>query len=132
MGGLGTLVYTREHPEDPSGLVAIAPFLGKSELVDEIRSAGGPRQWRPSPPPAENTIEGLWAWIGQAYADGPPVPTFLAYGTEDRVREGDELFAALLPEDHTVTLPGDHDWSVWKQLWEEMLDRGMICSKPGG
>lgn len=127
MGGLGTLIYTREHPEDASGLVAIAPFLGKGDLVEKIVAAGGPLHWQPTPPPADNTVEGLWAWVGRSYADGPPVPTYLAYGTEDRVRPGNELFAPLIPAENTLTLPGGHNFSVWRKLWDEMLDRGVIC-----
>ncbi|MEZ5313879.1 MAG: hypothetical protein R2862_09655 [Thermoanaerobaculia bacterium] len=42
----GTIIYAREHAEDLDGLIAIAPFLGKRGLVEEIVAAGGPARWR--------------------------------------------------------------------------------------
>jgi hypothetical protein len=43
-----------------------------------------------------------------------------------KVRFGNELFATLIPKQNTITIAGDHDWSVKKRLWEEVLDRGVI------
>src|SRR4029450_10888914 len=45
MGGLGALLYARQHPNDVRGVVAIAPFLGRQTLVQEIAGAGGLAQW---------------------------------------------------------------------------------------
>src|SRR5258708_37647429 len=53
LGGMGALLYEREHPGELTGLALFAPFLGNRELLDEIRAAGGPRTWDPGPLPAE-------------------------------------------------------------------------------
>ena len=56
MGGLGSLLYLREHPEYIEGVCLIAPFLGDEEIIEEIQAAGGvrscasaPRAWCSSP-----------------------------------------------------------------------------------
>lgn len=130
LGGLGTIIYAREHAGDLDGLIAIAPFLGKRGLVEEIVAAGGPAHWRPAPPPAENTVEALWVWIGRSYAGTPPVRTRLAYGTGDRLHDGQDLFAEQLDPENVLTVPGGHNNSVWTKLWSELLDRGLVCSPP--
>ena len=47
MGGLGGLLYARAHGDEIDGVLAIAPFLGKRDVIDEIASAGGLLAWSP-------------------------------------------------------------------------------------
>lgn len=51
MGGMGALLYEHDHPGETAGLLLFAPFLGSSELLEEIRAAGGVRAWNPGPVP---------------------------------------------------------------------------------
>ena len=125
LGGVGALLYAREHPEDLTSVLAIAPFLGDKELLDEIQSQGGPKSWTPDPANQEN-FHLLWSWL-RSRGDNA-LPLHLAFGTEDDFAYGGRMLASLLPEEHVLTLAGDHDWKVWTRIWEEFLASGTICS----
>jgi hypothetical protein len=56
MGGMGAMLYEHTHPRRVTGVVLFAPFLGDEPLLDEIRRAGGVRQWDPGPLPREVDI----------------------------------------------------------------------------
>ncbi len=129
LGGLGSLLYLRDHPEDLAGVFAIAPYLGESSVIEEIERAGGPRQWRPPAALAENDLgRELWSWLGPwagAAQPEPPIPLHLGWGTADGFDRANRMLAALLPPERVYTAPGGHDWKVWERLWEEFLDRTM-------
>ncbi len=40
MGGLGSLLYSRVHSADVTGVLVIALFLGDRDLIEEIAAAG--------------------------------------------------------------------------------------------
>ncbi len=124
LGGLGALLYARERPEDLQGILAIAPYLGDDELIEEIRSQGGPRSWSPDPANEEDFHQ-LWRWL-QGRSENA-VPLHLAFGTEDRFAPAARMLAGLLPDSRVRTTAGKHDWKVWARLWREFLDSGAIC-----
>src|SRR3954468_5790338 len=73
MGGFGSLFYTHAHTGDISGVLAIAPFLGDRDVIEEIIAAGGVKPWHP---PArvddmnrDNYQRELWRWL-QAVTQG--------------------------------------------------------------
>jgi len=41
LGGLGALLYTMEYPQDVQRLMLLAPYVGQTDLVNEIADAGG-------------------------------------------------------------------------------------------
>lgn len=43
LGGLGALLYAREHGVEIAGVALLAPFLGERSLLREIAQAGGSR-----------------------------------------------------------------------------------------
>lgn len=131
LGGLGNLIYSRVYGEEVEGLVLLGPFLGRKDLAAQIEQAGGPGKWRPATQPAEDTVEGLWLWIAEAFAEGPPMEVRLGYGHKDRFIEGTRIFESLLDEENVRVGQGGHDWPVWRQLWGEMLDEGLICGNGG-
>ncbi|MBP1611287.1 MAG: alpha/beta hydrolase family protein [Acidobacteria bacterium] len=47
MGGLGALMYLREHPADIAGVCIISPFLGYPGIISEISAAGSLAAWDP-------------------------------------------------------------------------------------
>ncbi|HMH17805.1 MAG TPA: alpha/beta hydrolase-fold protein [Burkholderiales bacterium] len=118
LGGMGALLYEREHPGELTGIVLFAPFLGNNELLDEIRAAGGPRKWDPGPMPAEmngdNFQRQVWKMV-KGWADRPELVrrVWLASGTSDYMIEGTRLLAAELSAVHYLELPGGHTWGVW-------------------
>lgn len=129
LGGLGAFLYARDHAQDLTGVVALAPFLGDKKLAADIRAQGGLRQWRPTQEDASKDFPRLWQWLrDQAAIPHAPLSLYLAFGTEDRLATSAQLLAEALPRDHTFTTPGKHDWKVWGKLWEEFLSSGTLCS----
>lgn len=128
LGGLGGLLYLREHPEELSGVLAIAPYLGESEVIDEIAQAGGPAAWRPPATIASGDIgRELWTWLAPWASAPSTVPLHLGWGTADAFDRSNRLLASLLPAERVYTLPGGHDWQVWERVWEAFLDRTAPC-----
>ncbi len=132
LGGLGSLLYTREHPDDLAGVVLIAPYLGDDDVIEGIRAAGGVRRWTPAPPAGGSGdgnedmragLLGLWGWLkGYAAPDARRPPTWLVFGTEDRFAPAMELLRDVLPPERTIADDGGHDWPTWRRLWIEFLE----------
>lgn len=122
MGGLGALLYIRDYPEDIAGVVALAPFLGEADIVQEIRGAGGLWQWRPPTVSPDDFPRELWQWL-KVYLQRPDEAPrlYLGYGRQDRFAPANNLLARYLPETQVLTTPGGHEWSTWRVLWQTLL-----------
>lgn len=118
LGGMGALLYEREHPGAVTGIVLFAPFLGDRSLMREIDAAGGPRAWNPGELPAEinadNYQRQVWKMV-KGWADAPDKArrVWLACGVEDRLMPSARLMSAALPKDRFIELPGGHTWAAW-------------------
>ena len=117
LGGFGSLLYAcRDNASIIDGVITIAPYLGESDILKDIESAGGAEKWKAAD--AGEIIEReLWTCL----RDGIRPQIWLGWGTKDRLRRGNRLLADLLPSDHVFNTPGGHRWSVWLQLWEQVL-----------
>lgn len=128
MGGLGALLYEREHPGVLSGIVLFAPFLGEPPLLNEIRAAGGIQKWDPGPLPNEMDLRNyqrhLWKRV-RAIAETPELArrVWLACGTDDFLRSGSQLLASALPRHHFIEEPGGHTWKTWTRLTKSVFSR---------
>ena len=60
MGGMGTLIYSRAHPDEVNGVLALAPYLGERELIEEIQAAGGLAAWNGA---GDGDERALWRWL---------------------------------------------------------------------
>lgn len=129
LGGLGSLLYLRDHPEDLAGVVALAPFLGADPLIAEIAAAGGPARWQPGEPGdrADDVGRELWRWFAPWLAGPQPLPLYLGWGESDALAPSNRLAASLLPPERVFPLPGGHDWRTWRALWDQFLDRAAPC-----
>ena len=126
MGGLGSLLYLREHPEDVQGLCLVAPFLGDEPIIEEIQAAGGVRSWSPGDyDPDEDYQRMLWHWIKDNVGGDAPVPIYLGCGAEDKFAPANTLLAELLPAERVVQIPGGHDYATFKALWGRFLESGI-------
>jgi pimeloyl-ACP methyl ester carboxylesterase len=124
MGGLGTVHYTQQYPEHVDGILALAPYLGRHRLVNEIRDAGGLARWSPDPPAPltrKNYQRQLWSWLHRTTAAGDGPVILLGYGRDDALAFADGVLAEALPGDRVFTRPGKHDWPVWRALLADML-----------
>lgn len=128
LGGLGALLYLRDHPEDLSRVLAIAPFLGDEAVIDEISAAGGPRRWTPAATLGTDDIgRNIWSWL---VSDGflqSKVPVILGWGTGDEFDRANRLLASLLPENRAFAIPGGHDMKTWDEIWGRFLDEHKPC-----
>lgn len=127
LGGFGSLLYTKDHPDEIAGVVVLAPFLGERELTDEIAAAGGALSWTPREDPREKDFLAFWAWLkgyrsSTAGTDAEHPPLFLAYGTGDRFAGPNGLLADLLPADHVFQVAGGHTWAAWRRAWGAFLE----------
>jgi pimeloyl-ACP methyl ester carboxylesterase len=126
MGGLGTLYYARTHLADVTGLLALAPYLGERELIDEIYAQGGLASWH-GPPRVDALTEDnyqreIWRWLQALLRGQEPGPNiYLGYGRSDKLARSDALLAAALPPGHTVLIDGAHDWTTWRTLFRMFL-----------
>lgn len=126
MGGLGSLLYSRAHSTDLTGVLAIAPFLGDKDLIEEIAAAGGLEQWQ-APPRTDAMSRDdyqreLWRWLQAATQGREPAPTiFLGYGTSDRLSRADSLLAEALPASRVFRATGGHEWPVWRRVLASFL-----------
>jgi pimeloyl-ACP methyl ester carboxylesterase len=137
LGGVGSILYARDHPEQVAGLVLIAPFLGEEGgdsgaeggVLEELRAAGSLAAWRPAEPVAEDDF-GRRIWLGLREVLDRGTPVLLAYGTDDDLSPGHELLARELPAERVFRRPGGHDWPIWTPLWADVLASGQLCGAP--
>ena len=133
LGGMGALLYEREHPGELTGLVLFAPFLGNNELLQEIRAAGGPRTWNPGPLAAEmngdNYQRQVWKMV-KGWTPELARRVWLACGTSDHLIEDVRLLAPELPGSHYLELPGGHTWGLWIRSAKEVFSRIRLESRP--
>ncbi len=134
LGGFGALAYAATHDGSPQtrvdGVLALAPYLGETALLNEIEQAGGLAAWAASatahsakPVEADGgfdaSLRELWRWLAAPPPGAPPV--FMGFGTQDRLAQGHRLLAAQLPPQRVLEVAGDHDWPPWRQLWKAWL-----------
>jgi pimeloyl-ACP methyl ester carboxylesterase len=126
MGGMGTLYYSRVHTAEITGVLALAPYLGESELIDEIYAQGGLAKWkappRVDPMNEDNYQREIWRWlqaVTRGEEKGPNI--YLGYGRSDKLARPDALLSAALPEGHTFLIDGAHDWPTWRTLLGQFL-----------
>jgi len=127
LGGFGSIWYDIEHPGEVTGVVALAPYLGEQEIVDEVKEAGGLVKWNPSP--GENIDEQRKIWVrlkSYLLKERNAGRVFLAFGQEDRFAEANRMLAEILPLEQSFTTIGGHDWSTWKFLWKEILKHNLF------
>jgi pimeloyl-ACP methyl ester carboxylesterase len=120
LGGLGSVLTERDHPGSVDALVLLAPYLGeKKKFFERIAAAGGPAAWAKGRDPRAGFIEEqVWTFLGSKTSALPP--TWLLSGTEDPYARGHRLFATLLPANRVTTIPGAHEWPVWRALWRDV------------
>ena len=134
MGGFCALHCAARHANHLAGLYVIAPYPGTGDVLAEIRAAGGAATWCQQQPPTlgERT---WWQWLGQESLKAEwTTPVYFGTGEADRFLNGQRLLADLLPDECIHLVPGGHQWSTWKTLWDDWLDHGPLArteSLPG-
>jgi pimeloyl-ACP methyl ester carboxylesterase len=128
MGGLGSLLYLKHHSEDITGVLAMGPFLGDTDIIDEISAAGGLDAWEPGNyDEKEDWQRMLWDWLkgyNRGINSGPPI--YLGIGTEDTYYRGQKLLVDYLPPDRVIEIEGKHRFATFKKIWDIFLDNGVL------
>lgn len=124
MGGLGSLMYAKDYPDEIDGIYLIAPFLGYDEIIEEIIAAGGLQKWQPGSYDSKKDWQRMfWHWLKQGFAAEIKMPPlYLGFGTEDRFNKAHQLLSTMLPREHLFVLSGGHDKKTMKKLWLLFLD----------
>ena len=125
LGAYVAMRYAQQHPGQIEGIVAIAPYLGREALVQEVAAAGGPWRWRSGASGrTDDADRGLWLWLAARPVDAPTL--YLAHGREDRFALAHRMLAHTLEPSRILAVPGGHDWPPWRNLWLNWLDLGLL------
>ena len=126
LGGLGAIIYALERPGEVDRVVLLSPFLGDDEIINEIEAAGGLDAWEPGTFSDEDFQRRLWRdfkLLAAGRWDSRFPEVWLGYTDEDRFTRSNALFAReMLDSKRVFTVPGDHDWPEWRQLFEAILE----------
>lgn len=132
IGAFGAMLYADAHPGELAGLIAIGPYLGGENTVEEIRAAGGLLQWQAPAALSPLTVESgdmdaelhLWRWLQQQARSPQDLPLlYVGRGRDDRFHDAQQLLADALQLQHVAIVDGGHDWDAWRPAWRELLDR---------
>ena len=123
LGGFVALAYAERYPGEIDGVCVLAPYLGSRIVTGEIAAAGGVDSWEPGELAADDDERHIWRFI-KSYGTRAlqSVCVHLGFGSEDRFADSHRMMAAALQPEMVDVLPGGHDWSVWRQLWENFLE----------
>ena len=120
LGGMGSLLYWQQYPDEITAVIVMAPYLGE---WDELRVYLNDRD-RYLESPDKDLLE-LWDGLSNPPAVAPEIT--LAYGETDKFNQQQRWLAGLLDRDNVITAPGGHRWTVWQTLWPEALRRSGLC-----
>ena len=115
LGGFGSLLLARRHPDRIREVILIAPFLGKRKFLKRVLA--GDLEARPDDDSLERELVEIWTFL---LGDQRPKITLL-YGEKDRMAPALKILTEKVPEIETRTIPGGHKWKVWISLWEQWL-----------
>lgn len=134
LGGFGALAYAMDHSSEVDGLFLLAPYLGTRGIQKEIAASGDLLRWQPGAAATDEDERRLWLWLAQRATGSTAAqpPMWQGYGRDDRFAPAHRLLATALPAAHSQELPGGHDWTVWRALWDAFLDRGIIAAATAG
>jgi pimeloyl-ACP methyl ester carboxylesterase len=126
-GGLGSILYSMKHENQIDAIVAISPYLGDEEILEEIKNQGGVRNWKvdKKPDEEEEWQRAMWYWIKENYSkENEKAPIlFVGSGREDYVMEGVRLLIPLIPEERTVFVKGKHEWEPWREILGKIIEK---------
>ena len=123
MGGHGVLLYATTYPEDVDGIVLLAPFISGDTASEAIDEAGGLDTWEDCPFLAWTHACNLWKAL-QVYVTDPwnQRKVVLGFGTEDIFVEQCRVLGDVLLPEQVFTVPGEHNWATWKELFSKVAD----------
>ena len=125
MGGHGAVGVAREHPERVRGVLLFAPYMGPSDVIDEVRAAGGLCDYY-GPIEAhdrDDFARANFSWLSSHVCHDTDVSVWLAVGEDDRLRVAGSILMDEMPSSHVIVLPGGHGWDVWTPAAAQLAER---------
>lgn len=124
LGGFGALATAAEHGERIAGVVALSPYPGTRDTQREVLAQGGLVSWAAASDPTQDEHERrLYRWLATAPTT-PPI--YIGLAESDRFIDGQRLLSSTIASARVDQIPGGHDWTAWRRLWERFLDRGVL------
>jgi pimeloyl-ACP methyl ester carboxylesterase len=121
LGAFMALRFAAEYPALIDGLCLLAPYLGSRIVAAEIERCASLRCWQPGVLSADDDERHVWRYLRDLR---PPLPhVFVGLGRDDRFGDTQRLLARALPATSLDEIEGRHEWPVWRQLWDNFLDR---------
>ena len=120
MGGLGTLLYASEYPDDVTGIILLAPFLGDRNAIDTIVAAAPLENWDGRGGGLKDYELAIWSYIRDAQSSDVATPIILGYGLSDSMAEGYDKVIDIMNPSSVYTLEGGHKWTTWRPLWDQI------------
>lgn len=120
MGGLGTLLYAYEYPDDVAGIILLAPFLGDRNAIDTIVAAAPLETWDGQGEGLKDYELAIWSYIRDAQSSDVATPIILGYGLSDNMAEAYNKVIDIMNPSSVYTLEGGHKWTTWRPLWNEI------------
>ncbi|OAM51967.1 hypothetical protein A7981_00265 [Methylovorus sp. MM2] len=124
IGGYLAMAYAERYANEIAGMFLMAPYPGNRMTTNEIMVAGGLTSWNPEDGAAIDTERRIWRWLKESAILNMPI--HLGIGQDDRFSAGHRMMAAALPPTHVDSISGGHEWVIWRQLWQNFLDRQFI------
>jgi len=124
LGGYGSLWINNDYNELISGVVLLAPYLGKNSVINKIESAGSLDAWRSQLEGEPTPDDKVWLWIADLENRESPETqsVILAVGKKDKFNEAARLLSRSIPDSRLFLNNGGHDWKTWRALWAEILN----------
>jgi len=126
MGGLGAILYSNEFPDDIDRIYLVSPYLGKDDVHQQIRQAGGLGKWQLKEENADDWNYLIWQRLKLMLEDTEKKKKiFLGYGKHDRLN-GHNLLAQSLLKSQVITIGGGHKDEVFSEIWKRMYEKGFM------
>jgi len=114
LGGFGSLLYLKQYPDELTKIFILAPYLGDEQDYQYLLK-------NEAAPQAPRDVN-IWAWL-TLLPESTKNKIYLAYGADDKFAIPNGLLKKHLPEEHTVSQDGKHNWKTWAKLWPRLLEK---------
>ncbi|MEO1203891.1 MAG: alpha/beta fold hydrolase, partial [Pseudomonadota bacterium] len=120
MGGLGSLLYAAEYPDDVDGIILLAPYMGGRKAIEEVLAEGTLAEWNGEGKRMKDYEVDIWRYIQATTTGDTSTPIILGFGTEDRMAEGYSGLVEKVDFTAVYTREGGHKWTTWRPLWDDI------------
>jgi pimeloyl-ACP methyl ester carboxylesterase len=144
LGALGALAYGAAHADRIAGIILVSPYIGRGEVLDEVRARGGARAWRDAHADElererENGngpfwhaddasfYRAVWSFVAEPRrTDGTEVPIYVGYGRYDFLERDQRVLAQSIPRERLLLAYGGHRFEVFRDLLRAFAKSGFL------